>query len=177
MINEIQLPPKIETPSAEFLEQWPEIRKHFRRCQKAGTFVSLATVRPDGSPAVSPIGSFWLDQGPTGSYLEKFTTSVPRHKKSPVRVSVMAVDSRFSFWFKGLWKGYFPGPAAVRLLGYAGELREATEEERNRFLKQVRLVKGWKGYKNMWAGMSHLREIHFDGWEPARLGKMDRPPK
>lgn len=156
----------------EFLAQWPEIRSAFLKCQKASTYVSLATVRPDGTPGVAPIGSFCLNEDPSGFYLEIFSSSVPRHQEERVRVSIMAVDSRPFFWFRSLWRGRFSHPPAIRLLGWAGPLREASEEEQQRFLKRVRPLRGTKGYKLLWSNVSRLREVHFDGWEPARLGKM-----
>ncbi len=162
------------SPSQALMENWNMIRSHFKRALQRNTYVSIATIKPDGTPHVSPVGSFFLNKDYTGYYLEKFTTAI--HKNSPLHpeVSVMGVDPGRWFWLKSLYKGRFDRYPAIRLYGVAGERRPATDEEKERFLKMVRPLKWTKGYPLLWEDMGTVRVIHFHDFEPARLGKMTR---
>lgn len=160
------------TPSEALKENWSMIRAHFRRVIRKSTFVSIGTVRPDGSPAISPVGSFFLNDDCTGFYLEKFTTAIQKNAPINPRVTIMGVDPGRMFWLKSIFKGRFDRTPAIRLYGIAGERRPATEKETQRFLRLVRPLKGTKGYKIMWEDMTMVRVIRFEDFEPARLGKM-----
>ena len=159
-------------PTQELIDHWPQIRQLFRRALKKNTYVSLATVRPDGTPHVSPVGSFFLNDDCTGFYLEKFTTAIQKNGPDNRLVTVMGVDPGRWFWLKSIFKGRFDRYPAIRLFGVAEEKRPATDREKERFLRMVRPLKGTKGFQYMWEDMGTTRLIRFTHFEPARLGKM-----
>ncbi len=144
-----------------------------RELVKQANHVSVATVGQDGQPHVSPIGSFSLH--PTehrGYWLEKFPGNLPSHLEADQRVQIMAVQGGVWFWLKSLWQGNFTGPPAVRLVGTAGPLRPATDEERERFQKRVRMVRSLKGAKYLWTGMAVARDVTIEEILPVTLGTM-----
>lgn len=162
----------ITQPSQALIDNWPMIKTHFYRALKKTSHVAIATVRPDGTPHISPVGSFFLNDDCTGYYLEKFTTAISKNAPTNPAVTVLGVDPGMWFWLKSLYKGQFARTPAIRLYGTAGEKRAATEREIERFLKRVRPLKRLKGYAHLWEGMGLARIIHFHDFEPARLGKM-----
>ena len=172
MVNAPALTPTVE---ASLQENWEAIRKHFFRCIKLNGCVSVGTVRPDGQPTISPIGSFYLEKdSTTGYYFELFSTAVAKNHRHNPQICVMGADAGKWFWLKSLYKGRFARTPAIKLYGTVGDLRDATEEEAERFLKLVRPLRFLKGHDMLWGKLSKVREIHFHRFEGARLGKMTR---
>lgn len=171
----MQVTEHLTKPEASLLENWAAIRKHFFRCIKLNGCVSIASVRPDGQPTISPIGSFYLcKEAGKGYYFELFSTAVARNRRSNPQVCVMGADAGKWFWLKSLYKGKFSRNPAIKLYGRAGELRDATDEEVNGFLKLVRPLRWTKGHDMLWGTLSKVREIEFHSFEEANLGKMTR---
>jgi hypothetical protein len=151
---------------------WDTIRQLFDEAQKSCFHFALATVRPDGTPDVAPIGSLILRDDFSGYYLEEFPLHMAANIKSNPRVSVLAVNADKLYWGKSLFEGTFSTPPAVRLYGTAGGLRKATKEEVEAWQKKVALASKTKGYKVMWENMSQARDIVFDSFEPVVVGSM-----
>ena len=61
---------------------------------------------------------------------------------------------------------------AVRLLGEAGEVRAATDEEIARWQKRVSPVRFTKGHAKMWRNMRMVRDVKFTSIEPVHIGEM-----
>jgi len=164
----------VTAASPELKAHWPSIKAHFKRFIRKNSYVSLATVRPDGQPSVSPVGSFCLNNDCTGYYLEKFTTSVAKNADQNPRVTVLGVDAGKWFWLKSIYKGRFDTVPGIKLYGVAGERRQATAAEKEKFLRLVKPLRRFKGYKLMWEDMDVIREIRFEDFELIRLGQMTR---
>jgi len=156
----------------EIGDRWPEIQKIFDDAYKSCFHFAVATVNPDGTPHVTPIGGLFLRDDSTGLYFEEFPSRLPANLNHNHRVCVMAVNSDKLFWGRALMDGKFPSPPGVRLLGTAGEAREGTAEEMALFQKRMGFARSLKGYKVMWEGMHHVRDIKFDAIEPIDLGSM-----
>ncbi len=165
---------KIREGGMELEKDWNEIRKVFEEGLKTSHHYAVATVNPDGSPHVTPIGSLMLDDDCKGVYCEEFPKNMPRNLAHDQRVCVMALNNGLLFWLKSLFTGRFKKPVGVRLMGVAGKRREATPEESARWMKRVRPFRGLKGHDLLWKNLKHVREIHFDSCEPIRMGKMTR---
>ena len=150
-------------------DDWPEIRRIFARA----FFSSIATVTADGQPHVTPIGSLvLLDEPGRGFYFERFTATLPRHLERDAQLCAMAIDTRWSLWLPSLIRGRFPTAPGLRLAGRASKRRAASERETELFLRRVRPVRFTRGYKLLWDGMAHGREVRFDRVLPLRIGRM-----
>jgi len=156
----------------EIGNHWDEILKIFDEAYKSCFHYAVATVNPDGSPHITPIGGLFLRGDKTGFYFEEFPSRMPENLKLNPRICVMAINADKLFWGKALMDGKFPSPPGVRLLGTVGEAREGTPEEIGQWQKKVGFTRAMKGYKIMWEGMRHVRDIKFDGCEPIYLGAM-----
>ena len=151
---------------------WDTIRHVFEEAQKSCFHYAVATVRPDGTPDVAPIGSLIFRDNLMGYYLEEFSAHMAANLKQNPRVCVLAVNADKLYWGKSLMDGKFATPPAVRLYGTAGELRAATKEEVEAWHKKVAMASKLKGYKIMWENMSKARDIKFDSFEPVVIGEM-----
>ncbi len=156
----------------EIGDNWEMIRQVFDEAYKSCSHFAVATVNKDGSPHVTPIGGLFLRDDHTGFYLEEFPSRLPENLKINPRVCIMAVNGDKMFWGKALFDGKFQTLPGVRLIGNAGELREAKPEENAMWQKKVGFAKAMKGYKIMWEGMHHVRELKFDSFEPVLLSEM-----
>ncbi len=156
----------------EIGDHWETIQKIFEEAFKSCSHFAVATVNEDGTPHVTPIGALVLRPDQTGFYFEEYPSKMPENLKLSPRVSVLAVNADKIFWARSLLEGRFSTPPAIRLAGTVGELRDATEDEKESWLKRVSLAKGLKGYRIMWERMARVRDIRFESFEPVDLGKM-----
>lgn len=155
-------------------QHWNTIRKVVNQALESNRFCAVATVNPDGSPRVSPIGSLFLDDAGKAFYFEEYPKNMRQNLDQDQRVCVLAVTGGFWYWLKALFRGRFDTPPGVRLMGRAGAKRMATEEELKQWQERIRPFRRFKGYKLLWKDMRYVREITFDAFEPLRLGPMSR---
>lgn len=158
----------------ELQKDWKRIRKNFGRYGASSFHFSLATVKPDGSPWVTPIGSLMLNKDCTGTYFEIFTRGMPHNLKTNRRIVVMGVHSGRWFWLKSVLHGRFNQPPAIRLVGRTSELRRATEREKKRLKKIVAPLRYTAGYKKMWRHIEYVRDINFEEVVTVNIGTMYR---
>ena len=158
----------------EIKQHWETICMIVNKALQNNRFCAIATLNPDGSPHVSPIGSLILDEAGKGFYFEEFPKNMRRNLDQDQRICVMAVNGGFWYWLKALFKGRFDAPCGVRLTGMAGTRRLATQEEVRRWQDRVKSVRSTKGYKLLWKDMCYVREVTFDAFEPVNLGLMGR---
>ena len=155
-------------------KQWAQIRKIFQDAFNSSFHFAIATVNKDGSPHVTPIGSLILQDGRKGFYFEGYVNSLSRNLTLNKRVCVMAVNSGKWSLLKSFFRGRITTPPGVRLMGVATERREATEQEMDVFKKRFRMYRMFKGYDLVWGNLKYVREIHFDAYEPVRIGALTR---
>ena len=153
---------------------WKEIRLHFNKSFRTNFYVSIASVDSENNPTVTPIGSLFLKNNQTGFYFEKYPSKLPIHAKTNRRICVLAVNSNTWFWIKSLFKGKFRNYPAIKLYGELGQRREATEIEMIRLNRRMKITKGMKGNKYLWADMKFVREITFTKGEKINLGEMTK---
>jgi len=156
----------------ELEKNWPDIQSLFKKSFWSSLHYALASVKEDGSPHVTPIGSLFLTDPTKGFYFEIFTSQMPQNFKTNQRVCVLAVRSGLGYWLKSLIWGRFSTPPALRLLGRVGERRPSTAEERRQWLGRVGMFRWFKGYDLLWRDTRSVREIHFEAMHPIRLGTM-----
>lgn len=153
-------------------EQWGRVRKFFNHSFWTNFHYALATVNPDGSPHVTPIGSFLLRERPVGVFFEVFTSQLPQNLDRDQRVCLLAVNSGWGFWSRSFFKGKFVGPPAIRLIGMAGPRRRAQPEEVAAWLRRMFFFRHLKGYRYFFKDLSFLREIRFHQILPIQAGEM-----
>jgi pyridoxine/pyridoxamine 5'-phosphate oxidase len=156
----------------EIGNHWYAIRNIFEEAFKSCTHFAVATVNEDGSPHVTPIGALILCEDRTGFYFDEYPSRMPENLKRNPRVCILAVNADKIFWAKSLMEGRFSSPPAVRLTGIVGELRGASEEEKEAWHKRIAVAKGLKGYQIMWERMGRVCDIRFESFEPVDLGQM-----
>lgn len=153
-------------------DHWGTIKEVFEEAYKSCFHFAVATVDEDGSPHVTPIGALILREDCTGFYFEENPRRMPINLKRNPRVCILAVNADKLFWGKSLLEGKFATPPAVRLVGRAGELREATADEIAAWQKRIAIAKSTKGYKLLWGKFARVRDIKFDSFEPVYTGEM-----
>jgi hypothetical protein len=158
----------------EIGRHWEKIREVFDEGFKSCSHFAIATVNEDGSPHVTPIGALILRGDKTGFYFEENPKRMPSNLRGNSRVCILAVNADKVFWGQSLIEGKFITPPAVRLLGRAGELREATADEVAAWQEKIALAKGTKGYSLMWEKFGRVRDITFDSFEPVWVGEMTK---
>jgi hypothetical protein len=150
--------------------EWPQIRALWKATQ-VGVF---ATVAPDGSPQITPIGSVYLDSHePKGYFHPIFAARLRRALGDGGRFELLFVDLRARIWLPALIRGRFDRLVAARLRGRGiGARRPATEGEVARWQRQVRAV-GWtRGHELLWSNVRYVQELSFDEHVPVRFGAM-----
>ena len=153
-------------------KKWKAIKKVFKKAQFTSFHFTIATVNKRGEPHVSPVGMFLLNDDMTGVYFEEFVSNTPKNYEHNKRVCVMAVNTGKWFWLKSLIKGKMHEPIGVRIIGNAGQRREANNEELRELNKLRGLFKWTKGYDLVWKNIKNVREIHFDSFEPMKAGAL-----
>lgn len=158
--------------SNDLKRDWQEIVLVFKEAQASSRHCAIATVREDGAPHMTPIGSLFLRDDLTGYYFEEYSRGIPRDLERNRQVCVMAVNSGWKYWFKSVFAGSFATAPGIRLYGVAGDLREATEEEIASWQKRVKIARNMKGYDLIWKNLKQVREIRFHSFEPVTAGRM-----
>jgi hypothetical protein len=155
-------------------KQWTQIRKIFQDAFNSSFHFAIATVSRDGAPHVTPIGSLMLQDDRKGFYFEEYVSNLSQNLQHNKRVCVMAVNSGKLALLKSFFLGRFIAPPGVRLMGTVSERREATLQELELFQKRVKNYRMFKGYKRLWSRLKYVRDIHFDAYEPIRIGALTR---
>lgn len=152
------------------ISDWNKIRRHFNKSFKSNFHVSIAFVRPDGNPGVTPIGTLFFNDNQKAFYFEKFSTKLPSALNK--NICCLGVNSNRIFWLKSLFKGKFSNPPALKLYGELGKKRKANPKEIQRLNRRMKLSKGLKGHTYLWKEMPYVREINFTHVEEMNLGAM-----
>ncbi|BDS11448.1 hypothetical protein [Aureispira anguillae] len=151
---------------------WRTIRKHFNKSFASNFYVSIASVDVNNNPTVTPIGSLFLNDNPTGFYFEKFPSKLPVHATTNKNICILGVNSNRLFWIKSLFKEKFDTPPAIKLYGVLGEKRKATQKEIERLNRRMKRTNALKGNAYLWKKMDYVRVITFTRVEKINLGKM-----
>ncbi len=170
--------PTSPRPLAQFGDaEWADVCQTVNRGLQSNLHCSIATVNPDGSPHLSPIGSVHLlestpDGRRDGLFFEMFATTLGQNLERDPRFTLLAVDSSPDFWFQSLEQGQFEQKPGVRLKGTAGSRRLAQQEEIDHFLRFTKPLSHLKGHDMLWGNPKWVRDLHFQEAQPIRLGPM-----
>lgn len=153
------------------LDHWDTWRKIASRSFS----FSFATVNPDGTPHVTPIGSLILCKDePRGFYLPLFTNQMTQNLKHNNRVSILAVNSSKWFWLRSFCLGKFSTPPGVRLSGIVGEKRLLTPDEIKMVEKRIGIGIKLKGITYLSKNLKYAQDIYFDSVKMVSIGKMTK---
>ena len=156
----------------DILKNWKAISIHFSKSFKSSLHVSIASVDAENNPTVTPIGTLFLNDNPTGFYFEKFPSKLPEHAKRNNNICILGVNSNRWLWVKSLYKVKFKEYPALKLYGTLGQRRKATEKEIYRLKRRMSSTKRLKGHRYLWGSMAFIREVHFTKAEKINLNKM-----
>lgn len=156
----------------DIVENWNNIKRHFNKSFSSNLHVSIASVDSENNPTTTPIGSLFLNKDQTGFYFEKYPTKLPKNVKTNKNICVLSVNSGKWFWLKSIFNGKFEDYPAMKLYGYLGAKRKASEDEIRRLNRRMKSTKGMKGNLYLWSDMDTVREVHFTKVEKINLGKM-----
>jgi hypothetical protein len=154
---------------------WQVIRRVFREGFASSFHFAVATVGDDGSPHLTPIGSLVLGEVGHGFYFEEYAGGLAHRLRRDQRVCVMALNSGRWELLKTLWHGEARRPFGVRLYGTAGDRRDATAGEIERFLHRVRHLRFLRGHRLLWGKLRTVREVRFHAFDPVRIAPLGDP--
>lgn len=147
-------------------EDWKKVKSVLEQGQASSIYCSIGTVSPDGTPHITPVGTFFLGEEPTGYFFDHYAKALGENIDQNPNVCVMAVNAGRGFWFRSLLSGRFVSPPGVRLYGRAGPIREATAEEIAKIEKRVKPARWMKGARLLWTDFTHVRDIEFTSYKP-----------
>ncbi len=147
-------------------KHWPEIRSVFA----SSKMCTVATVSPEGVPNIAPVGSVHLNEDLTGLFFDLYTVRTSENIEAGSKVCIMACDMRPTTWLSAMLSGSYKTPPGVRIIGVAGDKRQATKKEREKFLNRVRIFRGFKGYDLVWKNFGQVRDLKFHTFEPVMFG-------
>ena len=153
-------------------ENWKKIKSVVEAGQSSSIYCSIASISEDGVPNVTPIGTVFLNDDPSGYYFDHYAAALSQNIDRNPNICLMAVNAGKWFWFKSFLGGQFVAPPGVRLYGTAGPRREASAEEIRLIEARVKPTKWLKGAQLLWSDFSHVRDIKFTSYRPVVYPKM-----
>ena len=153
-------------------EQWSRIRRTWDHVLKSSTHYSVASVCPDGTPHVTPIGSVFLTEPGAGFYLDLFNTQLAENLAANPRVMILGVDSSKPMWLLSLLRRRFVRPPGVRLTATVGPRRPATADEVKRLHRALGPLVRTPGGQLLWQKAPYARDLRIESVVPLRIGRM-----
>lgn len=151
---------------------WNRLKPLAGRVFGSSLHFAMATVNPDGTPHVTPIGSLILTDPGEAYFFEVLTRQLRTNLDNGSPIAVLGVVSSLRLWVPSFVAGRFKTPPAFRLRGVAGKSRPSTAEERARWKRKVRYLRWTRGYEELWANVDTVRELHFHQLQPVKIGRM-----
>ena len=153
-------------------DHWPEIQQVVMQALSSSIHCAIASVAPDGTPNITPVGTVFLRDNLTGYYFDQYTSTLAENIERNPKICLMAVNTSRVFWLKSFWRGNFASPPGLRLYGEASSLRPATEQERKFIDARVRPTRWLKGSRLLWSDFTHVRDIRFTSFRPVTYPRM-----
>jgi len=147
-------------------DDWKKVKSVLEQGQASTVYCSIATVNPDGTPHITPVGTVFLRNDQSGYFFDHYAEALGKNIDQNPNVCIMAVNAGRFFWLRSLLKGRFVAPPGVRLYGKVGRMREATPEEIEKIEKRVKPSQWMKGARLLWSDFTHVRDIEFTNYKP-----------
>lgn len=91
-------------------ENWQKIKKTLESGQASTIYCSIATVNPDGTPHITPVGTVFLREDQTGYFFDHYAEALGQNIDQNPNVCIMAVNAGKLYWLRSLFKGRFVSP-------------------------------------------------------------------
>ena len=153
-------------------EEWAIVKRIVPRTIHSSFHCSIASLNADGSPHVTPIGSFSPTEKGKGVFFDAYNIRLSENVNRDPRVTIMALDSGPTTWFRAFMGGRFATPPGIRMVGTVGAQRESTPREIRRFHRLVGPLLRTKGGAKMWSSLPNARDVTIDHVIPIWLGSM-----
>lgn len=155
---------------------WKTTKSVFHRARASSLHCAIASIDPDGSPHVTPIGSVLLGEPGRAVYFDAYNVALGRNLDHDPRCAILAVDSGKVGWLLALLRGRFDTAPGVRLVGTVSPPRPATSAELDRFRRAVRPALRTKGGRLLWGNPERFRarDVTITGVQPVRISTMTR---
>ncbi len=153
-------------------EQWRAVRRTWDHVLRSSTHYSVASVNPDGTPHVTPIGSVFLTGPGSGFYLDLFNRQLAENLAVNPRVMILGVDSSKPMWLRSLLRRRFVRPPGVRLTATVGPRRPATADEVKRLHRALGPLVRTPGGRLLWRNAPYARDLTIETIVPLRIGSM-----
>lgn len=150
-------------------ETWEKIVKYYDELKQISM---IGSVNNMGQPNVTPIGSLILKGDCSGYYFDLFTRELSDNLDQNPNVCVLLVQTGKLFWFRSLYADEYKRPPGMKLLGSAGNRREASTEEIELLRNKIKTLKMLKGYHTIFGNLSYVRDIRFTDYFMINAGKM-----
>ena len=147
-------------------DDWKKVRSVLEQGQASTVYCSIATINPDGTPHITPVGTVFLRDDQSGYFFDHYAEALGKNIDQNPNVCIMAVNAGRFFWLRSLLKGRFVAPPGVRLYGKVGRMREATSEEIEKIVKRVKPSQWMKGARLLWSDFTDVRDIEFTHYKP-----------
>lgn len=147
-------------------DDWKNVKSVLEQGQASSIYCSIATVNPDGTPHITPVGTVFLRDDQSGYFFDHYAESLGNNIDRNPDVCIMAVNAGRLFWLRSLLKGRFVAPPGVRLYGKVGPVRAATPEEIGKIESRVRPSQWMRGARLLWTNFTRVRDIEFTHYKP-----------
>lgn len=151
---------------------WHTIQQVVEQALSSSIHCAIASVAPDGTPNITPVGTVFLRDDGTGYYFDQYTSALAANLAHNPNICLMAVNTSRLFWLRSFAQGQFTSPPGLRLYGQVGPLRPATVGERQLIEARVRPTRWLKGSRLLWSDFTHVRDITFTSFRPVTYPKM-----
>lgn len=85
-------------------DDWQKVKSVLEQGQASSIYCSIATVNPDSTPHITPVGTVFLRDDQTGYFFDHYAEALGKNIDQNPDVCVMAVNAGRLFWFKSLLK-------------------------------------------------------------------------
>jgi hypothetical protein len=150
-------------------DKWKEIIKYYGGMKQISM---IGSVNSMGQPNVTPIGALILKDDHSGYYFDLFTKGLSENLDQNRNICVLFAQTGGLFWFRSLLANRCKKPAGVKLIGLAGNRRQASTEEIDMLRNKVKYLKILKGYHTIFGNPANVRDISFTDYFMINTGKM-----
>lgn len=148
--------------------------KDVKRTVQGAKYCALATIAPDGTPQMTPIGCIHLTEEGRGFFIEEHPSLFPERLGDDGSLAIVAVGGAGSA-APGREKDAATRPHALRLVVKASRRRLATASEAGLWRRLTGPFRWLRGHtKLLRRELSYVRDFTVDAVSPVHLGAFSK---